>query len=241
MNIVIPMAGLGSRFKSDLFKTIKPLIPIAGKPMIHEVLKSLKLSGNYHFVIRNDEYVSQLTHVLKELIPNCNLIYVNEVTDGPASTCLMAQNLIDSDEQLIIANSDQVLWWNADIFQELIKINQLDGLVVTFDSNSLKNSYARIDKDGFVLEIKEKVVISDLALAGIHYWKRGRDFVSSANQMINDKNRSFGEYYVGPTYNYLIQEGAKISTYHLSKLQHYPVGTPEDLQKYEEKLWRDLN
>ena len=241
MNIVMPMAGLGSRFKSDFYKTIKPLIPIGGKPMIHEVLKSLKLSGKYHFIIRKDQYTPQLTYVLKKLIPDCNLIYVNKLTDGPASTCLMARNLIDSDEQLIIANSDQVLWWNSDLFQELIKCTDSDGLVVTYDSNSPKNSYARIDKDGFVLEITEKVVISDLALVGIHYWKRGRDFVSSANQMINDKKKSLGEYYVGPTYNYLIQKGARILTYHLSKFQHNPVGTPEDLQKYEEKLWRNTN
>ena len=233
MNIVMPMAGLGSRFKSDFYKTIKPLIPIGGKPMIHEVLKSLKLSGKYHFIIRKDQYTPQLTYVLKKLIPDCNLIYVNKLTDGPASTCLMARNLIDSDEQLIIANSDQVLWWNSDLFQELIKCTDSDGLVVTYDSNSPKNSYARIDKDGFVLEITEKVVISDLALVGIHYWKRGRDFVSSANQMINDKKKSLGEYYVGPTYNYLISSSGKVRVFRISKNEYYPIGTPRDLVKYE--------
>jgi dTDP-glucose pyrophosphorylase len=236
MNIVIPMAGLGSRLPPSTYGTIKPLIPINGTPMINLVVDSLALKGHHIFIYREDEYSAELKKTLHQINGQFTIISLEELTRGPAETCLAAQNLIDNDEELVIANADQIMWWKSEPFLNAAQTSYLDGVVVTYTSTAERNSYARLDREGFVSEIREKRVISSIALSGIHYWRRGKDFVSSAKKMIDEGNQEHGEFYVGPTYNYLIERGCKIGTYHIPEYQHNPVGVPEDLDRYKEKL-----
>jgi dTDP-glucose pyrophosphorylase len=142
---------------------------------------------------------------------------------------LLIEEQIDNDEELIIANCDQVMHWN--IVDVLENLRQYDAGLVTINSNQPKHSYAKVE-NGLVTEVVEKKVISDIALTGIHYWKRGSDFVRSAKQLIADDNRSLNEFYISTTYNYLIEEGLNIGHHMIYDDEISFIGTPEDLDTY---------
>jgi len=237
MNILIPMAGEGTRFPRDTYKVPKPLIDINGMPMIQVALQSLGLVGTYHFVIRKDSYYDQVCHLLHVIFPNSKIISVDETTSGPASSCLLFRDYINNENELVIANCDQIMWWDPNLFLNTARYYRYDGLVVTYTTSTPKNSYAKIDKMGFVQEIKEKEVISDVSLNGIHYWRKGNYFVQSAESMIECKDTApNGEFYVGPTYNYMVKQGLKVGIHHIPNYQHNPVGVPEDLNSFLQKL-----
>ena len=230
MNVLIPMAGLGTRFPSERFKT-KPLIEINSVPMIVRAVKSLDLDGDHLFVIRKSEFSAEIKSVIKSIKKRTNVMEIDYQTSGPAETALLFSDLIDLDKELVIANCDQIMEWNSDNF--LHNVRQYDGAVVTYYATTDKNSYARLNKTGDVAEIREKEVISSTSLNGIHYWKRGSDFVKSANEMMHANDRSKnGEFYIGPSYNYMIKNGLRVGIFHITSEMHHAVGDPEDLLKF---------
>lgn len=235
MNIVIPMAGLGTRFSEEGFLSPKPLIEVNGKTLIEHSVESLNLFGNYIFITRDfGDYNSKLSKLLKQLKPNSIEIRIDRVTSGSVETCLAAEHLISNDEELVITNCDQRMEWNPQEF--MARTIEYDGLVVTHKSNNPKHSYAIVNKD-CVVNIKEKNVVSEDALVGIHYWKHGKDFVSSAINLLNSFSREGRqECYISETYNYLIGEGKKIGVYKINEDQYISLGTPFDLSVYTGKL-----
>ena len=236
MNIVIPLGGLGKRFEDEGFLDPKPLIPIDGKPMIIWAIESLGISGNFIFILRKSPSSDSIKYVIKEHIPDCVIEEIDYLTDGPASTCLVAKSYINNNEKLIIANCDQIMWWNGDYFLNAANHTDYDGMIVTYYANTSKNSYATLDKRGYVSSIKEKEVISNISLNGIHYWKCGKYFVESAEQMIAQNDRAInGEFYIGPSYNYMIKNNKKIGIFHIPEFQHNAVGTPDDLREFTRK------
>jgi NDP-sugar pyrophosphorylase family protein len=227
------MAGNGSRFPKEKYLP-KPLIDVHGKPMICRALESLNLDGTYHFVIRLDEYTEVVKDLISNYVNSCTFIEVDKTTEGPACSALLFEDQIDNDEELVIANCDQIMEWNSYLF--LLNARQFDGCVVTYYSTTDKNSYIRIDKQGLGLELREKVVISNIGLNGIHYWKHGTYFVNSSKKMIVANDRApNGEFYIAPTYNYMINAGQQVGIYHIPNEQHHAVGTPEDLDIYLNK------
>ena len=232
MNIIIPMAGLGSRFLKEEYKLPKPLIDIRGKPMIIRALETLNLDGNYFFLIREDGYQEEIIAAIKTILPKAHFKLIDYVTEGPACSALLFTKDINDDE-LVIANCDQIMSWNSKHFLHNARYPEYDGVVVTYHSDTEKNSYALLDKNGFVVNIREKEVISNVSLNGIHYWKSGLLFVQSANDMVESQDRAYNrEFYIAPTYNYLINKGHKIGIYHIPNEQHHPVGVPADLERY---------
>jgi len=231
MNILIPMAGQGSRFPKDRYIMPKPLIDILGEPMILRVMQSLGLTGHYYFVIPNNSHTALLTATIQSFLPGSHITAIDQITEGPACTAMLLQSHINNDEELVIANCDQIMEWDSALFLHTARL--YDGCLVTYHTNTPKNSYARIDEQGMVQEVREKQVLSNISLNGIHYWKRGADFVSSASAMISAEDRaSNGEFYVGPTYNYMIGSGSRVGIHHIPNQQHHAVGVPEDLEKY---------
>jgi dTDP-glucose pyrophosphorylase len=231
MNVLIPMAGLGSRFLTKGFKLPKPLIDVNGTPMIIKAVESLGIKdAHYLFVVSTNAHTETIKEEISKDI-DCEFIEINYLTEGAACSALLFKDKINNDDELIMANCDQIMEWNPDMF--LMNVRQYDGAVVTYHETTDKNSYARIDSFGRVLEIREKQVISNVALNGIHYWKKGRYFVESAEAMIEADERALnGEFYVGPTYNYMINKGLNVGIYHIPNQQHHAVGVPEDLARY---------
>lgn len=231
------MAGEGTRFPRDTYKIPKPLIDIKGVPMIQRAIQSLGLIGTYHFVIRKDSYYDQVCSLLHKILADPKIISVEETTEGPASSCLLFRDYIDNENELVVANCDQIMWWDPNLFLNTARYYRYDGMVVTYTTDTPKNSYARIDRNGFVQEIKEKEVISNISLNGIHYWRKGRYFVQSVQDMVGYNDRApNGEFYVGPSYNHMIKRGLKVGIHHIPNYQHNPVGVPEDLNLFMQNL-----
>lgn len=227
------MAGRGERFLKEGYETPKPLIEFDGKTMIEYAIESLGISGNYIFIVyryRSEELNSKISKILEKY--SGKIIYVDYITEGPASSALLAKNLIDNEEPLIITNCDQIMNWNSDRFIEYAKRSSHDGIVVTYDSNTPKNSYVSLDQNGNAEIFAEKKVISNLSLNGIHLWKKGSYFVKSAERMIENNIRCNNEFYISLTYNEMIDMGYSIGVFHIKKEEHNAVGTPEDLEKY---------
>jgi NDP-sugar pyrophosphorylase family protein len=225
------MAGVGQRFIDSGFRVPKPLIDVAGEPMITKAIKSLDIDGQFLFVIGSGECTEQIKQTILAIKPGSKFIEISYITDGPAASALLFKEQINDDEELIVTNCDQVMEWSGNKF--LLNARLYDGAIVTYHTDTPKNSYARLDKKGFVREVREKEVLSNVSLNGIHYWKRGRDFVSSAEAMITANERSKnGEFYIGPTFNYMIQRDLKVGIHHIPNQQHFAVGTPEDLERY---------
>ena len=230
-NVLIPMAGLGIRFATQGFALPKPLIDINGEPMIAKAIKTLDIDAQYLFVIAKNNFSDRVKRVIKDVEPSAKFIEIDYLTEGPAVTALLFKDLINYEEELIIANCDQIMEWNSNTF--LVNARLYDGCVVTYHTDTEKNSYARLDKKGFVTEIREKEVISNVSLNGIHYWKHGWHFIDSAEEMIENQDRApNGEFYIGPTYNYMIRKNLKVGIYHIPNSQHHAVGVPSDLERY---------
>ena len=233
------MAGLGSRFHNNGIKTPKPLIEVDGKTLIEHSVNSLGISGRYIFITRkyNDPaYNERLSKVLKNLDPNSEEIQIDKVTSGCSETCLFAKDLINNDNGLIITNCDQLMKWDANSFVKSISQEGVDGSVVLFKSSDPKNSFAEV-ANGRVTNIVEKNPISDNALVGIHFWKKGKDFVKSSENLLK-RFRSSGlpECYISETYNYLIENNKNIIPFFTPKNSYIPLGTPEDVSIYMGKL-----
>jgi choline kinase len=232
------MAGTGLRFKLEGYLKPKPLIEIENTTMIQRVVNSLDINGNYIFVIQKSHNILK---ILENIYPNSRIIEIDYVTEGPACTSLLAKEYINNDTPLLIANCDQIMWWNSEHAEMFFKKCSYDGVVVTYTESTIKNSYAKVDRNGYVLKISEKEVISNISLNGIHFWKKGSHFVKSTEQMIKDNERYNNEFYVGPSYNSLIKMGKQVGIYHIPNEQHHAVGTPNDLLKYIEKVKNEIN
>lgn len=233
MNILIPMAGAGSRFAQAGYTFPKPLIEVNGKPMIQVVVENLNVEANYIFICQREHYDKySLQYLLNLIAPGCKIVLVDGMTEGAACTALLAKEFIDNDEPLMIANSDQFVEWNSNTTLYAFAADGIDAGIVTFKATHPKWSYARLDQDGFVAEVAEKKVISDLATVGIYYWSRGSDFVHYAEQMIAKNVRVNGEFYVCPVFNEAIADGKKIRCKNAEKM--WGIGTPEDLSHFLE-------
>jgi HAD superfamily hydrolase (TIGR01509 family) len=234
MNVLIPMAGAGSRFEKAGYTFPKPLIEVNGKPMIQVITENLNVDAKHIFVVQKEHYEKyNLKSLLKLISPKCEIVQVSDVTEGAACTTLLAKEFINNDEPLLIANSDQFVEWESNEFMYSMTADEIDGGILTFTATHPKWSFAKLNADGFVTEVAEKKPISDIATVGIYYWKKGSDYVRFAEQMIKNDTRVKGEFYVCPIFNEAIADGKKIKTYHIDKM--WGLGTPEDLNRFLEE------
>lgn len=233
INVLIPCAGLGSRFKNAGYTFPKPLIEVNNKPMIQVVVENLNIKANFIYIVQKEHYEKyNLKSLLNLLTPNCTIVQVDGITEGAACTTLLAKEYINNDKPLIIANSDQFLEWDAKKFYYSIMSDKNDGTIVTFNAIHSKWSFAKIGEDGYVTEVAEKNPISNVATCGVYSYGKGSDYVKYAEQMIEKNIRTNGEFYIAPVYNEFIADGKKINTYHIDKF--FGIGTPEDLHYFLE-------
>ena len=225
------MAGEGKSFHAAGYSFPKPLIDINGKTMIQIVVENLNIAGNYILICKKEHYEKYSMYELLNLItPNCKIVQVAEKTEGAAKTLLLAKDLIDNEDELIIANSDQWLDWNPNHFLSFLRGKNADGGIVTFISTHPRWSFVKVDNDGLITEVAEKKPISNIATAGVYYFKHGRDFVWAAEQMIEKNIRFDNEFYYAPTYNEMIEKEKKIYSYPAAEMRS--LGTPEDVSKF---------
>lgn len=233
LNIIIPMAGAGSRFEQAGYTFPKPLIDVEGKPMIQVVVENLNMVANFIFIVQKSHRIKyNLDTLLNIIAPNCKIIEVDGLTEGAACTALLAKDLINNDNPLFFANSDQFVSWDSNEFMYKMQETDCDGGIVTFESIHPKWSFAKVNEFGLVTEVAEKNPISNMATVGFYYWKHGSDFVKYAEQMIEKNIRVNNEFYVCPVFNQAIEGGKSIRTFEVNKM--WGLGTPEDLKYFIE-------
>lgn len=230
------MAGAGSSFVKAGYTFPKPLIDINGKTMIQLVIENLKptCSHKFIFICKEEHYDHySLAHIFNNLTgSNYECVKLSRPTQGAACTVLMTIDYINNEDDLLIANSDQVVDVSIDKYLKFSRESGADGTIMTFLSGHPKWSYARVNKEDQVIEVAEKKVISDHATVGLYYFKKGSDFVKAAFSMIEKNIKLNDEFYICPVFNEIILEGKKIKIWEIRQKQMHSMGTPEDLNQY---------
>ncbi|WP_413282517.1 glycosyltransferase family 2 protein [Vibrio sp. MA40-2] len=237
LNIVVPMAGRGSRFAKEGYELPKPLINVNGKHMIEVVINNLTPDYEHRFIfVCQNEHIEKynLNEVFSSSCDNFEIVGIDGFTEGAAITVLKARKFLENDEPLMIANSDQ--WVDVDINEYLqdIEDRNLSGSMLTMKASDPKWSYAKVTKEGFVTEVVEKVVVSDEATVGIYNFSSGRTFCKFADHMVDNNIRSGGEFYVAPVYTYMADRKYRIGIYNIGSEANgmYGLGIPSDLELF---------
>jgi NDP-sugar pyrophosphorylase family protein len=236
INVVIPMAGLGSRFAAEGFVKPKPFIDVNGQPMIVRVLENLSIPNAFYYLVALKEHLLA-EHKLIKIIENqfpVKFIPIDKLTEGTACTILFAREYINNDTPLLIANSDQLIAIDVNEFLIDATDRNLDGSILTFIDleKNPKWSFVEVDSFGHVVRLKEKEAISDIATVGIYYFAKGKDFVNGSIDMIISKDRVNNEFYTSHVYNYILRNNKNIGIYDIGFSKMIGLGTPSDLLKY---------
>jgi HAD superfamily hydrolase (TIGR01509 family) len=238
LKIIIPMAGEGKSFQTSGYIFPKPLVDIYGKPMVQWVVENINVDGKFIFIVQKKHLETyNMQYLLNLIAPGCEIISVEDPGRGAAESVLHAKHLFDDNDPIVIINSDQVVEWNSNEFFYAMAADECDGGIVTFESTHPKWSFVRTSDDGFAAEIAEKKPISNIATAGVYYFKRGKEFIKYAEQMISLDIRTLNDFYVCPVYNEYIKDEKKIRIFPVKKL--WSLSTPKDveffMQKYEQQ------
>jgi dTDP-glucose pyrophosphorylase len=238
LTVVIPMAGLGSRFAQEGYAKPKPFIDVAGKTMIERVMDNLKVPNAKFVLIARQEHLEQEPEVVAELLGRGDVEFapIDVVTEGAACTVLTALRHMDHGSPVLLANCDQIVDFSCDDFLADATTRDLDGSILVFkdEARDPKWSFAKIGDAGMVEEVREKVPISNVATVGLYYFKTARLFIDSAAEMIALNDRVNGEFYVCPVYNYSLAQGARVGVFEVAPDAMHGIGTPSDLTAYLE-------
>ncbi len=235
MTVLFLLAGRASRFKEAGYIIPKPLIEVKGKPMIQwatDALGFLKEKKYIFICLRDHERDHQISQKLKKLYGNAiQILFTNGVTEGAAASALLAKDFINTDGELIVSNADQ--YFVSHSFEEEMKKKKRDyaGLIPVFQATHSRWSFAKLNDHGMVIEVAEKVPISSDATVGVYYFRKGKDFVWAAEEMIRKDIRRNNEFYVCPVFNELIGRGEKIKS--VSATTMWSMGTPEDVMYFD--------
>ena len=239
MNILIPMAGKGLRLKANGFEMPKPLIQVNGVPMVQRVIDNINLDGSLIYVVRDDHVSNYNIDSLLQKIKPGKVFQLDEDNEGQTQTCLLAENAIDTDEELLIVNCDNYFIWDQEDFEKIRNRHDIDGAAFTFEDKEKRSHwcFAELDENSNIKKLVEKVKISDVALAGAFYWKKGSDFVKFAKQVIKkDLRAKNGEFYLGGVFQEAIDNGKNITSYKIEDMK--AMGTPEELESFTK--WLEL-
>ena len=233
INVVIPMAGAGSRFAVAGYDVPKPFIEFDGKMMIEHVLASFKRINAIFTLIMQEKFLSEQKGQIEKLQERYQLtiVTVPKLTMGAAITALAAHKAINFKYDIIFADSDNI-FNDEDVFKFVtsVRSRDLSGALLTFKSSNPCFSYAKADDKGLLIETREKEVISDHAICGMYYFKNLEDFKDAVIDLVVESDIQKGEFYMSNVYNHLRKTKDKIGIYDIA---HFDcVGTPEQLQEY---------
>ena len=238
MTIVITMAGLGSRFRKAGYQVPKYMIEAHEKTLFEWSMISLEGFFNeenqYIFIVRVEDQASEFikSTCAKMGIHHVKVVEIDYLTDGQATTAMLAHEFWDKDSSLMI--------YNIDTYVEAgqMKADQIagDGFIPCFHADGDHWSFVKLDQDGKALEVREKTRISDNCTLGAYYFKTCglyedlyREYYSSEEKLEK------GEKYVAPLYNFMVQKGAEVRISIVDYDKVHVLGTPEELQVFLDK------
>jgi dTDP-glucose pyrophosphorylase len=235
IQIILPMAGLGTRFTDAGYHTPKPLIPIHGVPMFKIVLANIfsnKVSKVVVITRREWDLTREINQLAKSTNIDFDLVEIDYTTDGPASTVMLAQDFLDPEKPVVVANSDQYVNTSIDTFYEKLVTSDSVGCIMTMNDADPKWSFVKLDDQGHVSKVREKEVISNEATVGIYGFKKSQYMIDAINEMRESNDRVNGEFYVAPAYNYLIRSGLPIDIFNIGDVRDvmFGLGIPEDYE-----------
>lgn len=229
INIIIGMAGAGTRFSQNGYIYPKFLTVYNGAPMIYHSVKSCKICGNIYFVVleahlREYKFLEKLLLGLgDEIIP------IKTLTRGAAESLLLSESHIkNKDLPMLSINSDQYMNWDPTSFVDTLKANPNISFIPTIKSYRKDFSYVR-ELDGIIIEVREKKQISDTATMGYYHWAKTSDFFIDARTMIDNNVKDNNEFYMAPVYNFTIKRGLPVKKFDLGENKYFPVGVPWEL------------
>lgn len=233
INILMPMGGLGMRFREAGYETPKPLIKVDGKPMFQRAFESFPSQWEINpiFVVRKDQNAEYgLASYVQGIIPQARIALLEKDTRGCVETCLLAEKHIEPDLPLIVADCD--LRFKSSTYCKAIESNEYDGFLLGFDSQDNRYSYAELDENGNVVRTAEKVPISNHALLGGYYFRSGVLFLDKAHEFVAKDLSDLGlkEYYVSHLYNMLLDDKLRIGFAEANSFDCW--GTPEEYESY---------
>lgn len=237
VHLVIPAAGLGSRFMDVGINTPKPLIEVFDIPMLFWVISNFSLCAQDKIWVigqTKHQLKSKLNLWLGNLLTEINFIEIDGVTEGPAKTVALALEAIPDSEGVIVANSDQFVKHNLAGFIGGVRNGIAPASIVTMEATSNAWSYIGRNDLQQIERIVEKEEISNEATVGIYGWSECRYLRNSFNHMFKSNIKTNGEFYVAPSFNHLIQNKFEISTFHVGKHGKtvHGLGTPADLERF---------
>lgn len=236
------MAGAGKRFADAGYALPKPLIPIDGAPMVVRAGESLPEADAWIFVCRSEHLGhSDMENVLRERFPDVQLIRVDQLTEGQASTCMLAAPYLREADVLHIGPCDSAtVHTRSDPFATH---PEADVLVWTVRGNPLVTARPQMygwveveDAGVLVSRVSVKVPLSeqpmrDHAIVGAFSFRRASDFITSTAAMITAGRRINGEYYMDEVMNVAIERGLRVEAFEVDT--YIGWGTPQDLEAYQ--------
>lgn len=229
MNIVMPMAGKGQRFKDAGYTEPKPFINIDGAAMYRRALAPFVSEVDRVILITQDDHQPHF-EAEPNYVHRSDKVFLSGPNEGAACSVLAARAFIDNYEPLLIVNCDQLMDFNRFNWAVLANNSDADGIIFTFLASGPKWSYVALDPMLRISQVAEKVEISSIATCGAYWWREGREFCKAADKMIADDTRINNEFYVAPVYNELIKLGGNVYPFMVDEM--ISLGTPELLADY---------
>lgn len=241
MNILVPIVGGNNEKEASQY--IRNLYEIQKKTVLQYVYESLNQIEDAHFIVvvrKEDVMKYHLDDMVRLLIPDCKVVVAAGSTKGSACSCLLAVDLLDEDEPLVIAGGDQLMLQNPQDIVHEFQMKDYDGGVVIFDDIHPRWSFVKLNQEDMVIEAAEKRPISRNATTGFFYFKKAEYFIHAAQEMIRKDASVNGQYYVCPCYNEMVLEHKRIGTYRITKQEYYNFNHQCDMDDYERYLKEGL-
>lgn len=235
MTIIITMAGLGSRFRKAGYNCPKYMIEAKGKTLFDWSMDSLvgynKNASKYIFVVRKEDDSEKFIreHMANYGISNIEIVGIDYLTDGQATTCMLAMPYCKPDEEIMIYNIDTYVEPYEMKYEDISG----DGHIPCFHADGDHWSFVKLDENGNAIEVREKQRISDNCTLGAYYFKSAGLYIKLYEEYYADNTKmEKNEKYIAPLYNYMIEKGMKVTISIVDAAKVHVLGTPEELDAF---------
>lgn len=241
MNVLMPLGGGSQFFSREEYFYPKMLIEIQGKPMVQhaiENLQSLDQDLQFIFVVKRSDCVEfHLDETLRLLTQDqCKIVMLDHDTKGAACSSLIAIDLINNHDPLVIANFDQLFDCNLGEYLKQLQSSACDAGCLTFDSTHPRWSYVLVNDKGQVMEAAEKRPLSRHAIAGFYYYQHGQEFIKAAQLAIRKSCSNSEIFYISPTFNELILQNKFVQAITVPNEVYHSFYTPQKIEEFEKGL-----
>lgn len=232
LQVVIPMAGKGKRFKDADYAFPKPLLKVGEKTMIECVIESVPTHNDLYLVVRKE--MSDWLGTLKCVSDgNVKLIFSRDETCGAACTMILTRNYLDPNQPLLILDSDTIFTSEAlSTYLTYCQLSSRVANVYTFPSVERHFSYVSLDGDGLVSRVKEKEQISNHAIAGAYWFASSKLFMDAALSLIIYGEKQKGEFYISGVLQELVSNGQLVGAFEGKLADFNCLGTPEAYERF---------